>query len=238
MSRIIKFQIDCSTERLAAHIVGGDTNVRPQVLFLHGAGKATKERSLPIAHALADRGIASLGLDFSGHGESSGQLSDSSLTKRRREAECAIARMQPPIGVVAFSMGGHVALDLLPRHPIASVALFYPAVYGPNAEDLPFDDRFSRAIRQHESWRNARGLTNLDDFSGDILLCTGQNDEVIPDGVTDLIRQHTRHARRFQEHVVPNAPHLLLPTLVQQPELFDQIVRTIAEGVEPPHPQS
>src|SRR5258708_187910 len=46
----------------------------PTVLSLHGAGAAVRQRVFYLADALADLGLGTFSFDFSGHGESSGNL--------------------------------------------------------------------------------------------------------------------------------------------------------------------
>ena len=48
-------------------------------IFLHGAGEASKEKLYPVAQRLLNAHIPSFCFDFSGHGESTGELHNSSL---------------------------------------------------------------------------------------------------------------------------------------------------------------
>jgi len=201
------------------------------LLFLHGAGKATKERAWPIAKLLAERcAISSFGFDFSGHGASTGQLENSSLQRRSNEAFAALSAsgLKEPVGICAFSMGGHIALELLGRVRTRALILFYPAVYAADAVPLRFGDAaFSATIRRERSWENAEVLANLAEFHGDLLIVSGENDEVIPREVLDSIINSASAARSRELVVVPKAPHLLLPALMEAPALLDEVLSKI-----------
>jgi len=124
-----KVQIGAGQETLIGEFLTRNPDDAPQLLFLHGAGQANKERAKPLAEAIVDAtGLGAFLVDFSGHGESSGELSASSLKKRTHEAEAAWPFLadDKPLAVFAFSMGGHIALELLANHKIESLILFYP----------------------------------------------------------------------------------------------------------------
>lgn len=60
------------------------------LVWLHGGGRSTKERSVPMAEKLLALDISSVTFDHSGHGESTGSLSESSLTRRERQAQAIV----------------------------------------------------------------------------------------------------------------------------------------------------
>lgn len=201
------------------------------ILFLHGAGQATKERAEPIIEKLYEIGcISSFTFDFSGHGKSSGTLEASSLRKRILEARSALSAsgFRQPISVCASSMGGHVALELLQYVNVQSLILFYPAVYATDAMDLPFGNPlFSETIRREKSWLDSNAFTYLRGFTGNILVVAGEKDTVIPKEVIDLIISNSSSANHKRLIVLEDAPHLLLPTLYERKEIFNDICNTI-----------
>lgn len=202
------------------------------VLFLHGAGTATKERAQPIVDRLVEQyGVSSFTFDFSGHGMSSGSLSSSSLRKRIEEAKAALAcsTFQQPISICAFSMGGHIALELLNEVDVRALILFYPAIYTRDAVDIPFGDpRFSATIRREQGWQDNDVCERLRRFAGNLIVIAGENDNVIPRSVIDLILSSAVSAREKQLIVLEGAPHLLLPALFQREKLFEAVCSTIA----------
>jgi pimeloyl-ACP methyl ester carboxylesterase len=221
----VEFQV--GGEKLVGQIIGGD----PSILILHGAGTADKDRLRPIAEQLAENDIGSFSFDFSGHGESSGQLAESSLKKRVEQAEAALKYItKKPFSVVGSSMGGQIALELLKTHPdIQSLILFYPGIYTAEAFDAPFTDEFSKIIRQHESWRQNDVLGRLQTFPGNLLLVVADHDQVIPPAVFDIIEDSAKSAKSVERITVPNAEHVLLPTLTQNRLLYARVIDTIVK---------
>lgn len=208
-------------------------NVAPRILFLHGAGKATKERCLPLAERLAvEYQLSSFAFDFSGHGASTGTLENSSLNKRVEEALAAIeySGATDPISLCAFSMGGHVALELLKYKRVHSLTLFYPAIYSRAAVAIRFGDpQFSAILRSNKSWEANDGLPWLNTLEGNIFIVVGENDQVIPAAVFDLLYANTAKAQHKRLLVIPDAPHLLLPTVLADEQLYGDICNTIAK---------
>src|SRR2546425_11226766 len=104
---IKKVQFAVGGEALAGNIISGSELDEPRLLLVHGAGQATKERARPLALKLAEYNISSFGFDFSGHGESTGKLEESSLYKRTTEAKeaCRFLTSEEPLTVCGFSMG-------------------------------------------------------------------------------------------------------------------------------------
>lgn len=114
------FVLDCDGEQLscsarAPH--GPDSGTT--VLFLHGAGTSEKGRLGALMDDFAARGCRALAFDFSGHGESSGELRELSLARRLRQAGAVIDRHVPPgdgLILVGFSMSGQTVADLVARY--------------------------------------------------------------------------------------------------------------------------
>lgn len=209
--------------------------VAPRILFLHGAGKATKERCLPLANRLAtEYQLPSFAFDFSGHGASTGTLENSSLNKRVDEALAALeyAGLKEPVSLCAFSMGGHVALELIKSKKVGSLTLFYPAIYSRAASALRFGDpKFSAILRSDKSWESNDVLPKLDQFGGNVFIVVGEKDQVIPQAVFQLLYANTTQAQHKRLFVIPDAPHLLLPTILGNEELYSEVCKTIAEYV-------
>lgn len=161
--KVSDISFNANKERLAGRlIIPLVLQSKSGILFLHGAGKSNKERSQPIAMRLAEEyGIPSFLFDFSGHGGSTGNLESSSLQKRIQESiEAAQASgFSNSMTVCAFSMGGHVALELLDDLQIQNLVLFYPAVYTDLANKISFGDpAFSEMIRKKKVGNQARRL--------------------------------------------------------------------------------
>lgn len=123
-----------------------------------------------------------MSFDFSGHGESTGELSASSLEKRVAEAAHMLqfCDTTKPLIIVGSSMGGEVAVRLSQKCHAASLVLFCPAFYDDVAYSIPFTHEFSTAIRQEGSWRKSIARTILEKYRGDIVVVIGDEDAVIP----------------------------------------------------------
>ncbi len=91
----------------------------PAVLMLHGFASQRDEVGgmfARLAAALAERGIASLRIDFRGWGESAGEMAESTVGGQVEDARAAYAflRADPHVdaervGLIGFSMGGTIA---------------------------------------------------------------------------------------------------------------------------------
>lgn len=229
-----KIFFDAGDEKLAGLLVSDDESEKPSFLFLHGAGTSHKERVLPLADLLLARGVSSLVFDFSGHGESTGEMSQSSLKKRVGEAREAAKFLNPgrPLTLCGASMGAHIALKLLEHLDIANIILFVPGVYNTQAYEVNFNETFTSLIRQPESWRDSDVYELLEGFTGNLLVFCGEKDDLIPQGVIELLRQHSKNARSSEIIYIPEAPHRILLWLSDYPEVANRVADKIASVIE------
>ncbi|WP_232840443.1 alpha/beta fold hydrolase [Streptomyces sp. Go-475] len=216
MSELIPFTHDVDGERLSG-LIGGGEPARATVVLLHGAGNGSKERLVPWLEEFAAHGCRSLAFDFSGHGESTGVLRESSLRRRFEQAVSVIdahARVDGPLVLVGFSMGGQTVADLV-RHygdRVAALGLCAPAVYAAEAWDVPFGDgdgRFSEIIRRPGSWRAAPALEVLRAYEGRAVLAVPGADAVIPPAVTEAVSAALARRAQFTHWELPEAEHRL-----------------------------
>lgn len=204
------FSVCVNDEIIAATILSKNSNSSlPRFIFLHGAGAGNKEKVHNIAFPIINLGINILTLDFSGHGESTGDLKKSSLQKRVNEAKTVINTFasKEPLVICGFSMGGYVAIKLLDLYKIDTIVLFCPALYDKKAYSVSFDNGFTEIIRATESWRKTDAITSLEKFTGNLLIVIGESDEIIPSGVIELIVRHTPNAKKKEVYIIPNCPH-------------------------------
>ncbi|MFF7755822.1 alpha/beta fold hydrolase [Streptomyces sp. NPDC007971] len=202
-------------ERLSA--VSAGPPGRATVVLLHGAGTGSKERLLPLLAEFAAHGCLALAFDFSGHGESTGELSELSLRRRFEQAVAVIGGLAPardPLVLVGFSMSGQTVADLI-RHygqRVAAVGLCAPAVYTPEAWDVPFGDgrgRFSEIIRTPGSWRASPALEVLRAYEGRSVLAVPGSDAVIPAEVTEAVQDALSARSQYTRFELPHAEHRL-----------------------------
>ncbi|MFF0088831.1 alpha/beta fold hydrolase [Streptomyces canus] len=206
-------------ERLCG-VYGGRIDSGPTAVtavLLHGAGRGSKERLLPLLDEFVVHGCRALAFDFSGHGESSGELAELSLRRRFEQAVAVIDAHAPadgPLVLVGFSMSGQTVADLA-RHygeRVAALALCAPAVYAAEAWDVPFghgDGRFSEIIRRQDSWRRSPALEVLRAYEGRAVLAVPGTDAVIPPEVTEAVQEALACRAQFTRLELPEADHQL-----------------------------
>lgn len=233
MDELTDFTHPYDGERLSG--VSAGRPGRTTALLLHGAGNGSKQRLLPLLADLAAHGCRALAFDFSGHGESTGALAELSLRRRYEQAVSVLDAHVPeddPLILVGFSMSGQTVADLV-RHygrRVAAVGLCAPAVYTPEAWDVPFgtgEGRFSELIRTPESWRDSPALEAFRSYEGRAVLAVPGTDTIIPPTVTRAVQEalSTRaHCTRFD---LPDADHMLGLWLHDHPEDRREFVKTL-----------
>ncbi|MEX1655157.1 alpha/beta fold hydrolase [Streptomyces pseudovenezuelae] len=205
-------------ERLAG-VYGGGPFVagNPTAVLLHGAGRGSKQRLLPLLDEFVAHGCRALAFDFSGHGQSSGALAELSLRRRFEQAVAVIDAHTPadgPLVLVGFSMSGQTVADLA-RHygeRVVALGLCAPAVYAGEAWDVPFghgDGEFSEIIRRPDSWRRAPALDALRAHEGRAVLAVPGTDAVIPPEVTEAVQEALASRSQFTRLELPHADHQL-----------------------------
>lgn len=202
-------------ERLSGVHGGGPG--RAAVVLLHGAGQGSEERLRPLLGEFVARGCRGLALDFSGHGNSSGSLGESSLRRRFEQAVAVIDARVPaaePLVLVGFSMSGQTVADLVRYYGdrVAALGLCAPAVYAPQAWDVPFgegDGRFSAIIRTPGGWRRSAALEVLRAYTGRAVLAVPGTDAVIPPEVTDAVQDALAAHAQYTRFELPDAEHRL-----------------------------
>ncbi len=168
------------------------------VVILHGAGKSGRDRYYDFADNIMRRGYGVVLFDFSGHGDSSGQLGQSSLARRKSQAYEVIKRLLPEDStfyLIGFSMGAQTASDLLNYYGarIPAILLGCPGIYDRKAVDIKFDNsNFTKTIRANNSWQNSLAIDSLREYNGETIVVIGEEDPVIPKDVISLI---TRNAK-------------------------------------------
>lgn len=202
----------------------GDGNV--QVVFLHGAGKANRLRTRYISERmLAIYDISSYSIDFSGHGDSSGSLEESSLKKRLNEFMGSLDFFnanKKEIIIFATSMAGHIAIKSLDFFRPKGLFLFCPAIYPEKSFDVPFKKGFSEIIRVQDSWKDNGLIDILRNNESDINLYIGRDDTVIPDGVIKFIMDNSI-ACNFSLNYFSQANHMIHSYLSSNNKELDKI---------------
>jgi pimeloyl-ACP methyl ester carboxylesterase len=225
MSTVIDFSFEAEGNTLAGTRVTAQSDDPISVLSLHGAGKATRKRIKYVLDELALHGLSSLCFDFSGHGESTGLLSESSLQTRLAEANAACDFFPDacPETIIASSMGAHVASRLASTKEIKNLILFCPAAYGKGSEQLKFDETFSEFIRKPGSFSDSLAFSSLKNFHGNLLIVLGSDDAVIPEEVVTSYFDSAAHAQRREVLRIPHAGHQIHTWLEEHPDDRDGV---------------
>ena len=104
------------TSRRIAYLRSAGTILgRPGIVWLCGLkSEMTSTKAAAVSSWAADRGLACLRLDYSGHGQSEGKFEDGTVSRWLEEVRAGFSRLsEGPQVLVGSSMGGYMALLLL-----------------------------------------------------------------------------------------------------------------------------
>lgn len=193
------------------------------LLFLHGGGKATKERYIDLQEYLLQIGYSSLAIDFHGVGESEGIFENSTLEQRLLDAQGAYEEFKnyvPNIIIAGCSMGGHIAARLTGLVDSSGLILLYAAAYGKEAEDKLLNETFTQVLHKENSWQNSPALVAVQAYTKQILIMYGEHDTVVPKIVQDAYKKSLGNNGRFV--ILPHASHLFLSPTNKKEEQAQQ----------------
>jgi len=166
-------------EYLAATIVGSVPAAGPSAIAFHGTGRGIdRHRIRYLLDPMAARGVSSISVDFSGHGDSPGSASDRCIEDRLAEARAVCAHAGTHAGTVLMgtSLGGYLAARLAPAIEPVGLVLFCPAAYAPALCTAPLDDGFAARARAPGAHRDSESFAALGMFAGRLLVVSGDDD--------------------------------------------------------------
>ncbi len=203
----------------------------PSVLFLHGAGTSDRRRFDRFREQLALEKISSCALDFIGHGETGGEMSETSLKERTDQAATVIQALglPKPLHIVAASMGGYTAIKLTELFDVETLIFLAPAVYSKEAYDVVFGTGFTDIIRRERSWDDTDAWEILNRYKGNLLIYIGEHDEVVPYEVVQKIYDSATCAKHREICIIKNAAHPLGKYLQEHAADLDFVVRKSIE---------
>lgn len=201
----------------------------PTALFIHGAWKSSKERVAYIAPLFAEKWFPLLAFDFPWHGESTGDMSRSSLQKRIDEAHEAMKLLDPNarVTVMGSSMGGHIALELLKTGRVENLILFCPAIYSDASVAMQFDQWFTEEIRRLNSRMSSSLFEELGKYRGRVIIVIGEEDDVIPKEVIGKLIASAANVEHKELIFVPGAWHAIHSRLESHPEDYEHVMKKI-----------
>lgn len=227
------FQVDFGGIPLIGDIL--PAGARPNVIFLHGAGKADRARYDYIRLSLARDGISSCSFDFIGHGATGGDLQASSLKERTNQARAVIETLSlsQPLKIIAGSMSAYTAIKLTEYYKIDGLVLIVPGIYRADVYETPFGPEFSQKIRESRSWLKSDAWAILAKYTGKLLIISAEDDKIVTSEIPQKIFDAAKKTSSRRLHTVKKAPHQIREYLVDpsHKEDFDQCYALIKDAL-------
>jgi len=199
-----KFEVNFQNYLLKGDKVEGNC----ETVFLHGAGQSSRKRFEKLRKSLNKKGCPSLCFDFIGHGETGGEMTDTSLDIRTKQAMSVIDEHSPQtINLIGSSMSAYTAIKLTEMFNVKNLVLMVPGVYTPKAYTVNFGSSFSKIIRVQNSWQNSDAFEILKKFKGNLLILAAQNDHVIPQELLTMLVDSAINANSKKLHIIQDAEH-------------------------------
>ena len=171
-----------------------------------------------IADALAEKGIAALRFDFSGHGDSEGHFTEFGFKKGAGDFAAALEVVKErgfkKIAALGHSIGAAVIMQNLCDH--AEIRCFVD-IAGPSRLDCEENEAFIRKIYEQADVKDGALLHELKD--GDLftdlgrssvptLIIHGSEDEIVPLEDSELILEALKGPKKLE--IIEGGDHLLL----------------------------
>lgn len=194
------------------------TKKYPAVIFLHGM-TSSEAGYIPIAQALAERGIVGMTLSLRGHGESGGAFD--TLTVHDAVADGISAydvllsqnNVDPErIGIVGTSVGAAIASIVSGKRPVKSLVLRVPAIYTEAMMTMTFRgimNQETKIFRDIPNPSETPAIQAIAKFTGSLLVITSENDGVLPESITSQYLLHASLAKQKASMTIQGATHNL-----------------------------
>lgn len=172
-----------------ATVVMPDTDEKvPFVVLCHGHGGDRNENVglSTIANDMAEKGIASIRMDFPGCGQSNEKFTQNTLSNMKDDVKAGIDYMlkeynvdKEKVGIFGYSMGGRITLELLAEnaYDFNAVGLLAPAA---DTEDLKL------LFGGPENWNKLKEEANSDKGYADFTTIFGQEQTLSKQFFDDL----------------------------------------------------
>ncbi|MFJ5832967.1 alpha/beta hydrolase [Streptomyces sp. NPDC093089] len=209
---------------------------RPALLALHGLGEtSSRHRIRYLLEELEPTGLGWLSFDFSGNGDSTGLLRESTLRGRLAETRAAAAHLdqdRAPV-LIGTSMGAHLAATLVPQLRPRALVFFCPAAYPASAADSPFD---GSSLARPGNYPDSPAYAGLAEFDGDLLIIGAAEDQVVARTVVEGYLDSAGRARSTEVLWLEGYDHFVHRRLPDEPADRERVVRTIARVLSAPLP--
>lgn len=189
---------------------GRDEPLERALLFIHGLESDQSGYVPRAARASESLNAVCVTFDLSGHGLSSGSLSELTPNDHLHDALAAYDYLasqgelsRTRIGVCGASYGAFLAALLVSRRAVQRLLMRAPALYPDADMAVPLGQRRRSGV----SVQPHAALDNLAHFAGHVLILESGKDEVIPHTVIQAYLDACRG--RAQHQVIPDATHAL-----------------------------
>jgi esterase/lipase len=190
----------------------------PSIVIFHGRG-SSKKRYLDRAQALVEHGFLTLVFDFRGCGESDGKLIDKTNAMGFEDALAGYDFLvshklcdKKRVGILGGSFGGYQAALLSEKRPIHSLVLAAPDIYQDewwNMVPETMDPERKGLYKQQSGFENTKAMKAINKYSGSILIIEHEQDEIIPQRITQSYYDNAVRAAVREKKIIYNAPHAL-----------------------------
>jgi esterase/lipase len=220
-------------ETLAATKVYADSGRESSVISFHGFGlTATRTRIRYMLDYLAAHGVSSACFDFSGNGDSTGRLEESTLNIRKEEASAAakfLGRPEGSLAIIGTSMGAYLAALLSPVLRPRSLILVCPAAYPEEAMGLKLTEDFPKlARRRPHAYAESPAFEAIRDFDGRLLIiAAGHDADVAPEEVINLYVESARSAKSKKVIRLEESGHKVHPWLQEHDEERANVLKEV-----------
>jgi len=221
--------LDFNGRKIYGDIISNDSNI--DFLFIHGAGTTNRTRYEYFRNFLASKNISSVMVDLIGHGETGGDIKDTTLRERTEEVLAILKdlNLMQPLKIIAFSMGAYNAIKLTELLEIDSMVLFVPAVYHKKAYNAKFGPEMSHIIRALNSWQETDAWSILNKYTGNILLFAAEKDQVVPFEVVKKIYDNSLNAKSREIIILPKSEHKVSLYFKERPDMIEFVTQKITE---------
>lgn len=215
---------------------------RPRLAAVHGAG-ADYTQLNPLLYGLQQRGLGSMAMNLSGHGEATGgSPAQSSLDANAREALRFGERLRPGLlAVLAVDVGAMAGLRLAQSHvqSVHRMVFVDPCLYPDDAWPRPLSVVLNCPPLR---WSRSSLLGFVKGFLGHVMVITGEDTSVpLPSRRVERVQPATPaeaivrslHPRRVSRLVIEGCRGPVMPWLHQHPQAADRTAAQLADFLAP-----
>jgi uncharacterized protein len=207
-----KFQIQLEDRSIDGVLHLCETRA-PAVITCHGLFSSKhSDKFLHIAESFSREGFAVVRFDFGGCGESTGDIADTTVTRRMQELAAVIrhlsghAKLSGRYGILGSSLGGYVGLLYAARHPdVAALSVWATpcdlisiSKNIPQADLLKLKQEFFSDARKYNLTAAVSGMQSVQ-------VIQGREDEIVPWRHAELIYQAVHDPKELI--FLPGADH-------------------------------